>query len=131
MITFRDRKNKAEINCSFSVRGDSALTSASLGEYLVGDRVTLLTDIKTEYAHLLNYSGVDSVHACDLSGKDEWQISIPFCIVDRYHGLSFSGEVGILQELGGTSLCLEAESGVWEDVFLWLVEGTQPDWVDE
>jgi hypothetical protein len=126
-IFFRDKKYQKEINCSFFVNSLEDST-ASLKSYFVGDRVTILSQILVEQAEAINNLKISEMRASNLHG-DDWHIDMPFRVVQRTHGLSFQGERGTLQELG-LSLVLEAETGLWEDIFLWLCCGQQPEWTD-
>lgn len=132
-IRFRYRKYGTLIDSSFFLVDGQAI--APLDHWHVGDEVSLLFDIEPEQAEAINRRGraYPEIRAYSDSGgghdPKRWYVHIPFLVVKRTHSASWR-DTGRLQTIG-TSVTLEATSGYWEDVFLWVCCGEHPEWAGE
>ena len=133
MIYFRGRKYQETIDCSFFVKDGPNISS--LEQYMVGDRVSLMVDVRGQMAEAI----CDALDVNNLSSAvrvfrlhntpEEQAVTLFFRVVERRHALSYE-RPGNLMNLG-TSIYLEAEDGYAEDVFRWIFLDKKPAWVEE
>jgi hypothetical protein len=128
MVYFQSRKYETAIDCSFNLYDGNDLSS--FASFMIGDEVVLLFDITRqmyESAQQLNvhpmsvFVDSDSIH-----NNFKGTAHIPFKVVKRSHACSFRNarSLSLLTE----SITLQAQSGYWEDLFIWICLGEVPVW---
>jgi hypothetical protein len=128
MIYFQSRKYETAIDCSFNLYDGNDL--ASLASFMVGDEVVLLFEITRQM-----YESVQQLNVHQTSGFVDSAsphnalkrtAHIPFEVVKRSHTCSFCSTkpFSLLTE----SITLQAQSGYWEDLFIWICLGEVPVW---
>jgi hypothetical protein len=119
-ITFQTRKNGTPIDASFYLKENGV---ASSPDWHIGDTVCFCFAVPKEQSDAIRNAYMDGIHVCDKF------VSIPCKVLKRSHSVVWK-QVGIFETLTGTSITLEAESGNWEDVLLWIVKNEKPEWIE-
>lgn len=135
MIYVRSRKYGYLFNNDFTVR-DGPNLICDTSQFRIGERVKFMLEIdrdKFDSIDNMQKMGGLEAHRNGLH-LDEYMVYIPFRIVDIEH--TFGYRKGSREEYphlrwAGDMIVLEAETGHWEDVYLWWVEGKRPTWAGE
>ena len=119
-IQFRDRKNGQMIDASFILLNGSDTTDATQ-HWHVGDSVSICFDSQSDKIQAIREGFSDAYIS------DEGFIGVQCVVVKRYHSVVWKS-IGVLNHLQDSNITLEAESGMWEDVLLWIVKNKRPEW---
>lgn len=119
-IYFRRRKEHDTVDSSYFLYDGPNATEAK--HWLIGDEVTVMFSADDEMTK-----------ACASLGQHKFTIygniaQIPCTVVKRSHAAMWK-MTGNLQDLG-TQIVLEANSGLWEDLLLWIIFGKRPQWAE-
>lgn len=123
-ISFRDRKNKQCIDAQFYLKNGKEL-SAATGHWHIGDNVSVGFPDQKDKVAAIRENAPREVYI-----SDDAMIFVPCVVVRRYHSVVWK-DIGAFQHLQDSSITLEAESGMWEDILLWIMKGTVPDWAKD
>ena len=130
-VYVQDRKHGGIIDGSMCFlrdgNGDSAPMTDVAG-FHEGDEFSLMLDIPSEIAKAINNQMFEGVRAYQMGiGDGKYTIHIRFVVARISHSASWH-KVGNLINLG-TAIYLEAQSGIWEDIYriCWLNE--RPKWI--
>lgn len=124
-ISFRYRKTGRAIDAGFSLYNGAAI-SLACNHWHVGDHVSVCFVDQREVVSAINEHAIN-ITAASMGGDF---LQIPCVVVERRHSVVWKA-VGVFQHLIDSSVVLQAESGEWEDVLLWIVKGVKPEWVTE
>lgn len=119
-IQFRDRKNKQMIDASFILKSGNEMSNATQ-HWHVGDSVSICFDAQTDKIQAIRENFSDAYIS------DEGFIGVQCVVVKRYHSAVWNG-IGVFNHLQDSNVTLEAESGMWEDVLLWIMKDMCPEW---
>jgi hypothetical protein len=119
-IYFRNRKYQKNVDAFFFLKDGERTAHPT---WVVGDSVTVLFDATEEQESAVLEVGFDDVSIFDKKAH------IPCTVVKRNHSIVWRN-VGEFQVLCD-SVTLEANSGIWEDLLVWIVIGTRPGWASE
>lgn len=127
-ITFRTRKYESCVDSSYTLYNGSEI--GSVDHWHIGDIVSVMFDVPRHQSKAINYAGFADVRVVESLFGSTDIIHIPCKVIERRHAMSWR-DVGKFQDVLGTSVTLEASSGRWEDVLLWIVLGEKPSWISE
>jgi hypothetical protein len=120
-VTFRDRKHHRHIDASFTLFDGPIPTQQP---WMVGDEVSFIFEITDEQK-----SAIEDF-AWRESNIWENRVHLPCVVVKRRHCAAWKS-VGRFDVVNSTSVTLEAISGDWEDILIWIITGrrvgTQPE----
>lgn len=120
-ISFRDRKNKQPIDAQFYLKDGREMSTATQ-HWQIGDSVSVCFPDQNDKVTAIRENAPRDIYI----GNDG-MIGVPCVVVRRYHSVVWK-DVGAFQHLQDSSVTLEAESGLWEDILLWIMKGTVPEW---
>lgn len=119
-IQFRDRKNRQMIDASFILRNGTEISSATQ-HWHVGDIVSICFENQADKVQAIRENFSDAYIS------DDGFIGVQCVVVRRYHSAVWKS-IGVLNHIQDSNVTLEAESGMWEDVLLWIVKNKLPEW---
>ncbi len=119
-IQFRDRKNKQMIDASFILKSGSEISNATK-HWHVGDNVSFCFDGQKDKIQAIRENFQEAYIS------DDGFIGVPCVVVKRYHSAVWNA-IGVFNHLQDSNITLEAESGMWEDVLIWIMKDRKPDW---
>lgn len=119
-IQFRDRKNGQMIDARFILQNGSGISLATQ-HWHVGDNVSICFENQADKSQAIRENFSDAYIS------DEGFIGVQCVVVKRYHSAVWK-EIGVLNHLQDSNVTLEAESGMWEDVLLWIIKNKRPEW---
>lgn len=126
MIYLRRIYYKESPSISFFI--NDGRTGLDLDRFQKGDELNLLWDVSPEIGIAINTLGLADPRAHNMSG--EWSVHIPFTVVERSHSVcQYKEESGTFRYLG-LSITIEAQTGHWEDIWRWVLEGERPEWAE-
>jgi hypothetical protein len=127
MIFVRSRKYKSVVDDGLRLM-DGLNPVYDLSRYHIGDKFSLFVNItRDQFEEMQNMSVVGLRVYGDPTSDPH--TTLPFRIVEIEHfaGYRQGGRVS----LSGSNIYLEAESGYWEDVYEWVINGERPKWAGE
>jgi hypothetical protein len=116
-VTFRDRKHRREIDSSFTLY-DGKLPSQEL--WMVGDEVSIIFEINDAIREAIQEFALN-----DTRTIEAW-VHLPCIVVRRSHCLAWKS-TGKMECVGTGHVTLEAISGDWEDILIWIITGKNPN----
>jgi hypothetical protein len=120
-ITFRTRQYERSVDAGFSLYDGDKLTYP---DWHVGDTVSFMFTASEEIAAAMEeYQPCDDYQFRAFDGY----VHIPCVVVFRHHSAVWR-DVGKFQMLTD-GVTLEAKTGHWEDVLVWVTTGKKPSWV--
>lgn len=123
-ISFRYRKTERAIDAGFHLFDGGEIATTS--DWHVGDEVRVCFEVNDAIANQITWNAPSTMHDVPHSRF----VHIPCVVVSRSHSVVWKA-VGQLHRLSDCSVVLQAKSGEWEDVLLWIVKGIKPEWVTE
>ena len=124
-ISFRYRKTGRCVDAGFILFNGKEISNATR-HWMVGDDVSVCFNKQNEISAAVREHAPWQMEIITNDGF----ISIPCRVVSRSHSVVWR-QVGEFQHLQDCNVALEAVSGEWEDVLLWIVRGVKPEWVPE
>lgn len=127
MIYFRNRKYGSPIDSSFFLKDGPNV--GTLERFMLGDLVSVGFRVDAEKAsafETVDRRMIGNLHIS--SGGGEQYAHIPCVVVQRQHIISWQS-VGEFRDFG-MSITLEAQSGIAEDLLLWIVLRERPAWAE-
>ena len=101
-----------------------------LSRFQVGDKVGLFVSLtKRQHWDIENMRGYGLSSYGGSSLTDDYHAEIPFTVVEKKHYMGLRKPLGM--SWAGTQIILEADSGYWEDVYLWVTQKIAPPWADK
>lgn len=124
-ITFRYRKTHEHIDSSYYLMSGKEMGDASA--WFTGDSISVCFDGQGDKIKAIT---ADCPGRFDFNQHDDDFLSIPCEVVKRHRSIIWR-DVGRFEELITCSVTLEATSGYWEDVLLWVILNQKPEWICE